>query len=238
MPQPRDGGGFAPLPPGGPCDLVRHAVGARRWAALQPGRFLGGEAGVGVGEDLAVTDADGLQEALLAERQRDEVAELDELRLREVLVQPAPELVVRQAGVPGDGHRPGERGALAVIEPLGGLEVQDLVDLRLGGALLPGQHRALAAAVLAFDGLGDVEPAQFLDRVIGDALAEEGLPGVVERLHDRRVVQPDRLALRSRRAEQARALHDRRELGIGDGGGVDVADVSHWFLLTLIPDRT
>jgi hypothetical protein len=181
-----------------------------------------------------VTDADGLQEALLAERQRNEMAELDELRLGEMLVQPTPELVVRHAGVPGDGHRPGECGALAVIEPPGGLEVQDLVDLRLGGALLPGQHRALAAAVLAFNGLGDVEPAELLDRVIGHPLPEEGLPGIVERLHDRGVVQPDRLALRSWRAKQARTLHDRRELGIGDSGGVDVADVSHWFFLTLV----
>src|SRR6202035_391613 len=97
-----------------------------------------------------------------------------------------------------------------------------------------GEHGPLAAAVLAVDGLGYVEPAELLDRVVGDALTEEGLPGVVERLHDRRIVQPDRLALRSRRAEQARAFHDRREFGIVDGGGVDVADVGHWCVLTRV----
>ena len=178
---------------------------------------------------LVVADADGLEEALLAKRQRDEVAELDELRLGEVLVQAAPERIVGQSRVPGDGHRPGQGRALAVVEAPRRLEVQDVVDLRLGGALLPGQHGTLAAAVLAVHGLGDVEPAQFLDRVVGHALAEEDLPGIVECLHDRRVVQPDRLALRPRSAEPARALHDRHELGIGDGGRVDVTDVWHCY---------
>ena len=111
-------------------------------------------------------DAYGLQEALLAERQRDEVAKLDELRLGEVLMQAAPEIVVGQAGIPGDGHRPGERGALTVVELLRVLEVQDVVDLRFRGALFRGEYRTLAAAVLAVDGLGDVEAAELLDRVV------------------------------------------------------------------------
>jgi hypothetical protein len=66
----------------------------------------------------------------------------------------------------------------------------------------------------------DVEATQLLDRVIGHALAEEDLPGLVERLHDRRVVQADRLALRSWCAARPGALHDRLQFRILDGGWV------------------
>src|SRR5271165_4985422 len=137
-----------------PCWLISASSSwLRGWSRkpgyAQPGYFLGRQASVGVGEDLAMLDADGLQEALLAERQRDEVPELDELWLSEVLVEAAPELVVGQAWVPRDGHRPGQRRTLTVIEALRRLEVQNVVDLRLRGALLPGQLGTLAAAVLA-----------------------------------------------------------------------------------------
>jgi len=98
-----------------------------------------------------------------AERQRDEVAEFDELRLGEVLMQ-RPRVRRRPVGIPGDSHRPGERGAFAVIER------SDFSKLRMSStcssvAPVPGEYRTLAAAVLAFDRLGDVEAAEFFDRV-------------------------------------------------------------------------
>ena len=52
--------------------------------------FTGRESCLGFGEYLAVLDPHGLQEPLLAERQGDEVTELDELGFGEVLVQSIP----------------------------------------------------------------------------------------------------------------------------------------------------
>src|SRR5262249_14321891 len=42
-------------------------------------------------------------------------------------------------------------------------------------------HRALVAAIFAGDRAGNVEAAQFLDRVIEDAIAENVVPGVGEK---------------------------------------------------------
>ena len=73
-----------------------HAVPAR-WAAgpvatrTRPASGLRrGEAGGGVAEDLVVADAERLDPALLAQGEADEEAQLHQLRLGEVLVQPLP----------------------------------------------------------------------------------------------------------------------------------------------------
>jgi LysR family transcriptional regulator, transcription activator of glutamate synthase operon len=50
--------------------------------------------------------------------------------------------------------------------------------------------------------------------MVGHALPEEGLPGVVERLHDRRIVQPDRLALRSRQLRNERFIFFKPGTGL------------------------
>ena len=44
------------------------------------------------GENLVVLDVEGAQPALLAHRDGDEIADLDQLRLAEVLVQPRPQV--------------------------------------------------------------------------------------------------------------------------------------------------
>ena len=61
-----------------------------------------------------VLDVERAQPALLAHGQRDEIADLHQLRLAEVLVQPLPELVVDRQ-VPGDRLRIGERGLLLLV---------------------------------------------------------------------------------------------------------------------------
>src|SRR2546421_12781102 len=70
---------------------LRSSVGVA-YGAAQARRLRRSESRVSVREDLAVLDADSLEEPLLAEREGDEVPELDELRLGEVRVQPAPEI--------------------------------------------------------------------------------------------------------------------------------------------------
>ena len=64
-------------------------------------------------QDLVVLDVERAQPSLLAHGQRDEVADLDQLRLAEVLVQPRPEFLVDRQ-VPGDRLGVGEGGLLLV----------------------------------------------------------------------------------------------------------------------------
>jgi hypothetical protein len=71
-----------------------------------------------------VSDAECLDPALLAARQGDEEAELDQLILAEMLVQPRPELVIGDIGVPDDGAGVRERGFLALGEAIRVLEIQ------------------------------------------------------------------------------------------------------------------
>ena len=59
-------------------------------------------------------DVERAQPALLAHGQRDEVADLDQLRLAEMLVQPRPELVVDRQ-IPGDRLGIGQRRLLLVV---------------------------------------------------------------------------------------------------------------------------
>src|SRR5262245_5624435 len=100
------------------------ALGARRYAALLRGLdlrlFLRPVIGRGLGalerlfgleawrhravqpsQDLVVLDVERAQPALLAHGDGDEIADLDQLGLAEMLVQPRPELVVDRQ-VPGD----------------------------------------------------------------------------------------------------------------------------------------
>ena len=91
--------------------VVRVLLGAReRVGGLEAGRHRG----VGAGEDLVVLDVERAQPALLPHGERHEIADLDQLRLAEVLVQARPELVVHRQ-VPGDRLRIGERGLLALV---------------------------------------------------------------------------------------------------------------------------
>src|SRR6266700_4107226 len=172
-----------------------------------------------------------LRAALLAAGEGDEVSQLGELRLGEVGVQALPEGVVGQVGVPGDRLGVSQRGALALVEAVGGLEVQQLVVVALVDALLAALHGALAAAVLAVHRARDVQAAQLLDAMVQDAVAERGPPRGGEGSEQLGHVRADRLALRTWRAVAPRVLHDLDELRIGEAGGVDVADARHGFLL-------
>jgi hypothetical protein len=98
-----------------------------------------------------VAYAQRLDPALLAAREGDEKAQLDELSLGEVLVQLLPERVVGDPGVPDDGARVGERDLLSFGEAIRLLEMQELLVLLLGDGLLSRPDRSLDASILALD---------------------------------------------------------------------------------------
>ena len=75
-------------------------------------------------------DVERAQPALLPHRQRDEVADLDQFRLAEMLVQPGPELFVHRQ-VPGDCLGIGQGGLLLVVVARGVFEIDQVLDVVL-----------------------------------------------------------------------------------------------------------
>ena len=121
------------------------------------------------------------QPALLAERQPDHATELDQLGLGEVLVQPIPECIVG-IEMPGDGLSIGKRRLLPAIVVGRGLEIDKVLHLVLDhSAGFRGLHRALIATVFALHRARDIEPAQLLDCVVENAVAENVAPGIGEK---------------------------------------------------------
>lgn len=153
------------------------------------------QAPVGACEHLVVADIQGLDPALLAAGKGDEKAELDQLRLAEESVQLLPERVVGDPGVPNDGAGVGERRFLAFAEAVRVLEVQELLVLLFGDALLSRPDRSLDASILALDGFGDINATELFQGVVADTVAECELPGLREGADDRRHVGADGLAL-------------------------------------------
>ncbi len=151
------------------------------------------------------------QPALLAHGQRDEAAQFDQLGFGEVLVQPRPQLV---GGFqpPGNGFRISQSGLLTPTEPLGLLEIEQVVVLALAQALRPGLLRPLIAAVLAFHAPRHVDAAEFLDGMVADPVAEDGLPGAGESPEARRDVSAHGRTFRSGRSLALAPLHFRAHL--------------------------
>src|SRR5215207_6413327 len=83
-------------------------------------------------QHLAVPDAERLDPALLAECQRGEVTELDDLLLGEVPAQALPRPVVRLPRTPDQAARVRERGLLPVVVALRALELEQLVEVPFG----------------------------------------------------------------------------------------------------------
>src|SRR5699024_10629104 len=96
---------------------------------------------------------------------------------------------------------------LALVEPVRGLEVEQLVVLALDQPLRAALHRALVAAVLALDRARHVDAAELLERVLDDAVAEQRVPGVREEPERRGHVRAHGRALRPWRALARAALH-------------------------------
>jgi hypothetical protein len=78
-----------------------------------------------------VADLERLDPALLAEGQRDEVSEFDDLLITEVLVQPLHERVIDGARVPDELARVEQGRLLTIVEPIRALEFEQLVVVLL-----------------------------------------------------------------------------------------------------------
>ena len=185
------------------------------------------EASGGIGEYLAVPDAERLDPALLPQGERDEEPELDELGNCEVLVEPLPESVVGDLRIPDDGARVGQRGLLARGEPVRVGEVEQLVVLLFGESLPSGLDGALDPSVFALDGFGDVDPAEFLDAVVKDAVAKCQIPRLREGPNDAGVVCADRLALGPGRPLAPGLVQLAQDFGIGHRRWIDVRNSRH-----------
>src|SRR5712692_6142822 len=139
-----------------------------------------------------------------------------------MVVQLGPQRVVGRLGVEHDGLRVGQRRLLAIVELIGVAEVEQLGVAVLSESLLSGPDRTLDPSVFAVDGFGDEYPAQLLEAILEDAVLEGRVPGLREGAQDLGVVGAHCLAFRPRSPVQARVLEIGLQLGIADGGGIDV----------------
>ncbi len=200
--------------------IIGGLLGTReRVFGLEAGRHRAGLAG----EDLVVLDVQGAQPALLAHGDGDEIADLDQLGLAEMLVQTRPQLVARRQ-IPGDRLGIGERGLLPLIIPRRGFEIDQVGIVVFLQAGLGRLDRALVAAELAQHRTRDINAAEFLDVVVGDAVLEHVAPGIGERPERGRHMGAHRLALRPRGSFARAAVELRQHRGILDGGRIDVTD--------------
>ena len=174
--------------------LDGEAVAARARAEVADRVARLGHEGIRVGLGTVLVGTDGPSERYVAMKHADcaEVgmvsvgehlpenvtqAELDDLRFAEMLLQPLPQRIV-SGEIPGDGFSISQRRFLTLIVALGFFKIEQVHVVRLGEALLGGFDRALIAAIFAFHRMRDIDAAEFLDRMVHDAVAEHGVPGI------------------------------------------------------------
>src|SRR6266581_6505676 len=161
----------------------------------------------GACEHLVVVDVEQAKPALLPRGERDEAAQLDQLGFAEMPVEAFPERIIG-VQVPGDCLGVRERRFLALVVIAGLLEVQQVLDVILHDGAARGRlDRALIAAVFALNGARYVEPAQFLDGVITNAVPEDVAPGVGKGPEAFGHMRTYRGALGPRRALSLAAFH-------------------------------
>jgi len=192
-------------------------------------------------QDHRGTSTAHCSQAVLRETiERDEEAELDQFGDREVAVKLGPQGIVGDVGIPDDCACIGERRLLPGAEFFRVGEVQQLVVLLFGEALPSSLDGALDASIFAIDGFGHINPAQFLERVIHDAVAKRQFPCLGEGPEYIRVVRPDRLALGPGRPFATAPLQLLKHRGIGDRRRIGVGDAlfGHRTLLAIGSSRS
>ena len=107
-----------------------------------------------------MTDVERLDPALLAERERDEIPELDDLLLGEVLTQSSQQLLIDASRVPDQVAGVEQSRLLSIVEALRALELEQLVVVQFRWGPLSPRERPLRPSVVAVDRLRDVDAAQ------------------------------------------------------------------------------
>jgi hypothetical protein len=79
-----------------------------------------------------------------------------------VRTHPLDQRLVDRRRIPDEVACVQERCLLALVEPIGALEVEELVVVLLGGRFLSTRERPLRASVVAVDCLGDIHPTELL----------------------------------------------------------------------------
>src|SRR5579863_3996239 len=170
-----------------------------------------------------VLDIEGSQPALLAHGDRNEIPDLDDLRLGKMLVQALPELVIRRQ-IPGDALRIGKRGLLLVIVARRAFEIDQIPIIRFNQAGLRRLDRTLIAAKLAKHRTRYVDTAELLDVVVGNPAVEHVAPGICEGPKSCGHVSADRLALWTWGAFATTTIEFSQHCLIFDRLWIDVAD--------------
>ena len=129
-----------------------------------------------IGQDFTMADTQCLDPALLAERQRYEKSQLDELGIREVTVQLLPQGLIGNIGIPDDRAGVRERHFLPLGEFIRGLKIEELIVILLRQSLPSSLDGSLHASIFAVDRFRHVNPAHFLEFMIDDAVAKRKVP--------------------------------------------------------------
>jgi hypothetical protein len=123
-----------------------------------------------IGQDFTMADTQCLDPALLAERQRYEKTELDELGNREVAVQLLPEGRIGNIGIPDDRAGVRERHFLPLGELIRALKIEELIVILFRQSLPSSLDGSLHASIFAVDRFRHINPAHFLEFMIDDAV--------------------------------------------------------------------
>ena len=108
---------------------------------------------------------------------------------------------------------------LAVVVARRFLEVQEVLIIVFNQALFAPFHRTLVAAIFAQDRPRDVDAAELLDIVIGNAIAKASLPCIGKGPERRWNMGADCLAFRPRGAELRASFEFRDHIGsVTDAG--------------------
>src|SRR5271166_7092480 len=204
--------------------MSRGPIVGRLFRALE--RFLGLEAWRhgcrGARQHLVVLDAERAQPPLLPHGERGEIADLDQLRLAEMLVQTCPERIV-DGLIPGDRLGVGKCRLLSLIIAARALEIDQVAVVLLDEALSRGLDGALVAAKLTQHRARDVDAAKLFDAVIGHPVLEYVAPAVGEGPEHGRYMGANCLTLRPRRAFAGATVELGKHRLVVDACGVDVA---------------
>src|SRR5579862_7010294 len=168
-----------------------------------------------------VIDVERPEPALLPHGDGDEIAELDDLRLGEMTPQPRPERITRLE-IPSNRLGISERRLLPLVVARRAFEIEQVYVIGFLETLLRGFYRALVAAIFALDRARHIDAAQFLDRMVHDAVAKDAVPGLGEGPEGVRNMGADRLAFGPRRAFAPAALELREHLRIRYRRRIDV----------------